>query len=438
MESAKKFILIFLPPANTLWYQAISELKLIPNLAFPSPNKTSMYISVSQSHALDQIIKCFEVALRSFIADNLITSFPTPQTLSTALSAIALPPGVVYGRRFESKVRFFLREMGKIYPVIKRCAHAIETRKFDNDVPYVSELIDFLLIFFNDIFSHANITRGFSTVEEFHYCCSVFHQTRNSLSHPASRPTVAADAVKVVYFVNNIISTLEQKYFWYCSKETLEGYIRAFNETSSSNVLKAQNLEFAGSSYKQLLCRDRELGQLYSAIIGTGETQRLAGSVALYGYGGVGKTALTTDFLYRIMRDKKDGLHKDIEFLLFFSSKDEYLRSSSSSGELYIDDVRPQFSTLIELKSLICTILSIPSINDLSIFKRGIIVIDNIENIPAEEKSKIISFIKSLPRSIQFIVTSRSEELCEEKIHLIMSPSPTSPVSTERDKAVFV
>jgi hypothetical protein len=51
-------------------------------------------------------------------------------------------------------------------------------------------------------------------------------------------------------------------------------------------------------------------------------------------------------------------------------------------------------------------------------YKRGIITIDNVENIEATEKSKIIKFIKSLPRSVQFIVTSRGEELCEEKIHV--------------------
>jgi hypothetical protein len=377
-----------------------------------------MYISVTQSNALDKAVKAFEVALRSFISDNLAKQFTSSAALSAALSAIVMPPGMVYSRRFESKIRAIVRDVAKIHKIILDCQSSISTHEFDNDVPYVSELIDFLLIFFNDIFSHANITREFSTVEEFHYCCSVFHQVRNSLSHPASRPIIDSDAVKVLYFIENIAKCIEEKYFWYASKQTIQGYVSDFDALATKNELKAQNLDFSGPSYKQLLCRDAELGKLYSAIIGSGGVQRLAGSVVLYGYGGVGKTALTTDFLFRLIRDKKDGLHPDLEFLLFYSSKDEYLRSSAVSGELYIDTVRPQFSTLAELIALINASLGLSTISEISKYKRGIIVIDNLENIPDQEKNNVIAFIKSLPRSVQFIVTSRSEELCEEKIHI--------------------
>jgi hypothetical protein len=377
-----------------------------------------MYISATQSNALDKSVKAFEVALRSFIADNVFNRFPTSSQLSLALSKIAMPPGIVHSRRFESKIRAMVRDVVKIHSTMMACKNSISTKDFNNDVPYVSELIDFLLIFFNDVFSHANITREFSTVEEFHYCCSVFHQIRNSLSHPASRPIVDSDAVKVLYFIENLTKCIEDKYFWYIGKSEVQRYVSDFDTSTTKNELKAQNLDFSGPSYKQLLCRDAELGKLYSAIIGTGTVQRLAGSVVLYGYGGVGKTALTTDFLFRLIKDKKDGLHPDLEFLLFYSSKDEYLRSSTVSGELYIDVVRPHFSSLAELIDLINTNLGIKDISEISKFQRGIVVIDNLENIPSVEKDNVIAFIKSLPRSVQFIVTSRSEELCEEKIHI--------------------
>lgn len=147
--------------------------------------------------------------------------------------------------------------------------------------------------------------------------------------------------------------------------------------------------------------------------------QRLAGSVVLYGYGGVGKTAITTEFLYRIVRDIKGERYSNINYLLFFSSKDEYLRESATTGELYIDTFKPEFSKLEELQRLICLALEIEDIKDMSRKRgRGLIAIDNIENICDEEKEKIINFIKSLPRDVQFIVTSRNEEACEEKIHV--------------------
>ncbi|WP_413692960.1 hypothetical protein [Psychromonas sp. KJ10-2] len=72
-------------------------------------------------------------------------------------------------------------------------------------------------------------------------------------------------------------------------------------------------------------------------MLGNNIRQRLAGSIVLYGYGGVGKTAITTEFLYRVLRDKKDGKYTDVSYLLFYSSKDEYLRDNKSTGELYLD-----------------------------------------------------------------------------------------------------
>ena len=49
---------------------------------------------------------------------------------------------------------------------------------------------------------------------------------------------------------------------------------------------------------------------------------------------------------------------------------------------------------------------------------KGLIVIDNIENLEEKEKENIFSFMKQIPRNIQFIITSRNEERTEEKIHL--------------------
>ena len=90
-----------------------------------------------------------------------------------------------------------------------------------------------------------------------------------------------------------------------------------------------------------------------------------------------------------------------------------------TTGELYIDSVKPAFSSLGELKKLICTFLKIDDIAEIASFSgKGIIAIDNIENIEPNEKEEIVGFMKSLPRSVHFIVTSRNEEACEEKIHV--------------------
>lgn len=378
-----------------------------------------MYISVEQSLELDKIIKTNEVALRSFIADVLNDKFSDHAKFKMALESISISDAIIYSNRFQAKIKKFVANSNSLFEQVTRCKASLDTSNYDNDVPYLSDLIELLLVFFNSSFADKEVSKSFSSLEEFHYCCSLYHRARNNLSHPASRPISVGDANKVIYFIENIISSVPDIYFWYLSKLKLKESISKYRAMEINDEPKFNNLNYAASTHKNLLCREGIIQHLYDSLMGNNIRQRLAGSVVLYGYGGVGKTAITTEFLYRIIRDIKDGKYKDVEYLLFFSSKDEYLMQNSTTGELYIDVLKPEFSTLEELQRLICLALNLNHINEISHRRgRGIIAIDNIENINDSEKLKIINFIKSLPRSVQFIVTSRNEEPCEEKIHV--------------------
>lgn len=378
-----------------------------------------MYITVEQSINLDKIVKNNEVALRSFVADTLTNSYPNHKSFEIALKSISISDELIYSRRFAAKLKDFVSRSQVIYDLVNRCNASLKNKSFDNDVPYVSDLIDLLLLFFNAHFSDKSVVKDFSSIEEFHYCCTLYHKSRNNLSHPASRPITILDANKVVYFIENIVVSLDEKYFWFYPKNNILDDIKAYKRINSRNINKFHNLLSAVSLHKSLLCRDSIIQALYDSLLGNDYRRRLAGSVVLYGYGGVGKTAITTEFLYRLIRDKMDGKYSDLDYILFFSSKDEYLRDNKTTGELYIDKAKPEFSNLEELQSLICDFLELKDVKDLSnISKKGIIAIDNIENIDSEEKRKIIDFIKSLPRCVHFIVTSRNEEVCEEKIHV--------------------
>ncbi|WP_124576207.1 ATP-binding protein [Burkholderia contaminans] len=378
-----------------------------------------MYISLFQSVKIDGAVKSFEVALRSFIADVLVSDMPTEAQFSSSLSAVSISTSLIYSRRIKAKVANFNKDVGDVYKMLRECQDSILTKEFNNDVPFVSEIIDLLLIFFNSNFSGRNIARDFPSIEEFHYCCTLFHKIRNNLSHPASRPVASVDVVKVVYFIETLIDSLDDRYFWYVDKKAIRGYINEYQNVANGSVLSVSNLGATRATHNSLICRETEVAELYSCLLGSEGRQRLAGSVVLYGYGGVGKTAVTTEFLYRVCRDKADGKYQDIDFLLFFSSKDEYLETSNSSGELYIDDARPEFSNCAELIALINESLGVSGPSEIAKrYRQGIVAIDNIENIATSEKQKILDFIKSLPRSIQFIVTSRNEEQCEEKLHI--------------------
>lgn len=378
-----------------------------------------MYISQAQSHEIDGAVKGYEVALRSFIGDILVSAYSTSTLFKTSLTSISISDKLIYSKRFASKIKDFSERAKAVYDVLSICKKSYESGTYDNNVPYVSELIDFLLIFFNAHFADKNIVRNFNSIEEFHYCCTLYHKTRNSLSHPASHPISVPDANMVVYFIENMLLSLDDKYFWYQSKIDIEARILKYKNMVTGSLPKFQNIENVRSSHSKLVCREIEINEIYNSLLGSESRQRLAGSVVLYGYGGVGKTAITTEFLYRILRDKKDGKYQDLDFVLFFSSKDEYLKEHNTTGELYIDAVKPEFSTFAELRKLICASLDVEDVSLISSkFRRGIIAIDNIENIDVSEKIQIIDFIKSLPRNVQFLVTSRNEELCEEKIHI--------------------
>src|SRR5882762_1802218 len=145
-----------------------------------------MYISQTESAKLDEAVKAFEVSLRSFIADVLMSDMPDEAAFTAALDAVSISNSLIYSKRIRAKVANFRKESKSVYAVLKECQASISTGKFNNNVPFVSEIVDLLLIFFNSNFSGKNVAEKFASIEEFHYCCSLFHKVRNNLSHPAS------------------------------------------------------------------------------------------------------------------------------------------------------------------------------------------------------------------------------------------------------------
>lgn len=378
-----------------------------------------MYITLTQSDKLHSLIKKTEVVLRSYISEKLILSYDCEESFKASLVKIKVPEEVIFSRKLNSKIKSFSANYKNIYETIKNCNDSHENGSFNNEVPFVSELIDLMMIFFNSHFSGDDVIKRFTLVENFIYSCEVYHQVRNNLSHPASYATLITDANKVILFIENITLGLDDKYFWYSSKGDILTSIKEYKGLLYKDDKFKHNLNSAKVSHKALICRDDEMKKLSLSILGNEQSMRLAGSVVLYGYGGVGKTALTIEFLQRLVRDKRDDRNSSIEFILFYSSKDEYLRSNYTTGELYIDESRPEFKTFNELIQLICNDLRVDDIKCLNTGRAGgVIAIDNIENLVQDEKVKIIDFIKTLPRNIQFIITSRSEEACEEKINI--------------------
>lgn len=382
-----------------------------------------MYLSVSKTFSLDEIIKSFEVGFRSFIAHKLKNKYSNKDEFKSALIVLEsknLASAAIFSKKNQAKIKKLKSGSDEFYKTICDCYDSYINKTYSNNVPYVSNLIDYINLFYNECFSEKKLLNGFLSLEEFHFNCSEFLRIRNSLSHPASSKILTTEAGSVLTFVNRLCNNIDDNFFWYVSKEDIQKNIECYYVALSPSTIKVDNLNQIVSFHKKVVCRDDELTKLNEYIIGKNSYCRVAGSVVLFGYGGVGKTALVIDFLHNLIRVLKDERDKyNFDFILFYSSKDEYLKQGLTSGELYIDRGKAQIDDFESFKSLLFDDLEINTIDECgSKYSGGIVVIDNIENLGNEEKNKFFEFIKETPRNIQFIITSRNEEPCEEKLHI--------------------
>lgn len=381
------------------------------------------YLSRQAMQKLDEAVKKFEVALRSYIADTLIQRYPTLSAFKNELSQIrqnSAPFAKLHRFNFQPRIADMIGNASKYYSLIEQCEKAYNAKKFDNSVPFVSDLVSHFAFFHRDVFQKVCLENQLGNLSEVVGLLTKYNKIRNDLAHPASRLVSENDASTIMNFMLKLLKGLDSSYFWYAQSEEILGNIIEVKAFVSGLVLKKENLRSVSSSGGPLVCREEELSLLHDLIVGKENYQRVAGSVAVFGYGGIGKTALVLEFLNRLIKDIIDTGNKfGLDFILFLSSKDEFLEVTKTTGEFYIEKTTKQIDSLKAIVDSVCATLELDSIEKIKEkYRRGIIVIDNIENIEKQEMEKIFEFIRSVPRDIQFIVTSRNEESCEEKIHI--------------------
>lgn len=383
-----------------------------------------MYLSIKSSHKLNEVVLNFEVAYRSFIAESMIKKFPTELDFKNSIETLAIDfkqTSLIFSHKYSSKIMSLKKDYAKNYKILQDCNDAYKTQTVNKiEAPFVSTLNDYIVVFYNNIFYTSDLLKGISP-NDFYILSDKFHSIRNDLFHPASCKILLTDAKEITQFVRKVMLNIDISYFWYVHKDIIEQSIQTFIDSIESNPITICNLDEIGLNHQKIVCRDNELNKLREFIFGKPEIKyyRTAGSVAIYGYGGLGKTALVVDFLIDIIKESIDKNNPfNFEFLLFFTSKEEELIFSKTSGEIMIREFKKQVNSFDSFKKNLFEYLSISTIDDLSKFNRGIIVVDNIETLTNDDKNKVLEFIKSSPPNVQYILTSRYEENADERLHL--------------------
>ncbi|MBF4518713.1 ATP-binding protein [Flavobacterium sp. ANB] len=379
-----------------------------------------MYLSISNCFKLDEIVKSFEVAYRSHIVSVLKMKYPTISDFSIAINKLNSSfqmSSIVYTHKYKNKLTKIESEVATFYSAIEDCNDDLLNKDYkEHTVPYVSEIIEYVNFFYNDCFK--DLSKSFSTIEEFKDYSSKYYLIRNSLSHPASSKIIVTQAKEVVSFIRKQLLNIDDSMYWFVSKKELALKIEEFIDNIELNPLKIHNLDNISFNHKKLICRDAELIILNELIFGKKVGYRKSGSVIIYGYGGIGKTALILDFIYQTIKEIFDNANKtDLDFLLFYTSKEEILTFSETSGKLYINEIKKQIDSFVDFKSKLFNDLNISHLDEFQL-KKGLVIIDNFETISIDDKMLFFEFIKQSPRTIQYVLTSRNEEPCEDKIHL--------------------
>lgn len=382
-----------------------------------------MYLATKSTFQLDKVIKSFEVGFRSYIANEFLQTITSEAEFILSINELKndiAKSSFLLSKQYKQKIRNIEENYKQIFQLLKQAKDSCDKKCCAGEVPYVSTVIDLFVLYYQRCFSKSIIVRNFSSADEILYSINNYHRIRNTLSHPGSKQISIVDGLQLVRFISKLTISLNDRYFWFSTKKEILSYIDLFASDISERIISKDNLKSLPTQHKALLCRDEELNRIHDCIIGRDSYQRIAGSLVIYGYGGVGKTALVIEFILRLVKELIDTKNSmGMDFILFFSSKEEYLKRMETTGEIYIEKADKQIDSFQSLEKSMFDYLGIQNIEAVSkSYRRGIVVIDNIENLSEDDRSNIFQLIRRTPRNVQYIITSRNEEQCEEKLHI--------------------
>lgn len=386
--------------------------------------------SLNLSHKLQQLldgpVKAFEVAFRCYVADTLLTNYPTETKLKTELQ----------NRVDETNGKEFLLA-GKLSSA-KSLLNNSEWRKFWDNITFIREcyvqkkhfeshdvtdLGDTILISYLFQRNFRTVAEAFGKIESYVAHISAYHSVRNSLSHQGSYFISEEDAKACAVFMVKAGSVIDSGYFWYYSFDDVKRDIDDFESALQQPQSITGNFESIPFPINRIVCREPEIKQLFKYICSWDGVRKLRNYkhlVCISGYGGIGKTSLVTEFLSRLLDSVEDSNYGGFRpsFILFYSAKVEMMDYDRVSGEIYLKEQKSQLQDFDSFTAKLYKDLSTEKFDD-DWDQHGILVIDNLETLANEEREKILHFIEyDVPMEIRTIITTRIPEHADEQIQL--------------------
>jgi len=374
-----------------------------------------MFLSNKQHTQLRTLVMDFEVPYRTYVASEIVGKCRTIESFAVELTnRDAQTKQYNIFPKFSSIYGKIKSAPDKTYEMLKNSKQAGDKKivEDDIDVPLVSYL-NILILVFSDLFQ--SYLKQFYDLNDFWIQASEYHYVRNKLSHPACKTLDTTNQEKVVAFVetsNAFLKLYGDSYYWLESANNIEKMAKAVATSTEINPVQINNFADMPFPDMSLVCRDEEIEEIKSFVYGKPGALRKKSSFCIFGYGGVGKTALALETIRHIVRDLIDGTTINAyspDFVLFFSAKREELRVSATSGSIERNKLTASFSSVEELKQSIFAYLGIDDYSKLN--KKGLIIIDNLESLTTAERRLLAEFVEEdSPQEVQYILTSRNEE----------------------------
>ena len=256
-----------------------------------------MYLTIKQHDAFRTLLMGFEIPFRKYIADVIISSYQNDNVFDLAMRrkmALLQPtspdfiknnlPKACNGNKLKSAYLKFQTATTSTDEIV------IE----DVEIPMVGalNLVTFALTeSFGDLYSLFGSYYSFCDLAE------KYRYARNKLDHPGSRTLEDTHLTPVLTFVKEICLFLDDSCFLQKNKSQLIAEITALQQRRLTIPVSIHNFPDMPFSDSRIVCRDGEIQLIKNFIYGKPDDLRKQHSCCIYGYGGVGKTALVLEVL---------------------------------------------------------------------------------------------------------------------------------------------